>query len=830
MAQALYPGIAAAQDIGQNGVEFAGLRAYDGVSGYNSLREYFERAHNRQEVTSHGQGTFVGYNVRDDMQGITTHLGVIYLGMLKGKLHWLNKEKGLPAILTKSIYFTTGVVRWENFVPVQTPAMGVPPLARRMTQEIVSKAENYTLSFQMEGEHFGEDVGNIELSSNIAQIAGSMAHFMAREAYRALHFPQALRVVRRPMGNTEEDLIMYILAERDAHAMVHKHENGVQMLAELCSTRIRTGPSQLNATIGVFPMGKMSAIMTRNALYTHYDKAGEDGPKRLRNGIVTDEESGNVIETGVGLMLSNGVEIREGPAVQDNDSRVMEMNREVYTGDNFHIDHERDADYGIGRNGLPNLPWIRVFSATHDDWMPIHFEDAFRNCGRFRLVTGAAGPGKTHSDDPETYLWTLDMTPYADMDAANLPRATANGNADPFVYKLPAGDVVVRPWCSLPARPNYYDDLPKFYPPPARKLSIRELDTLRQYIYGLAERRRVLIAGLGAAPAAGAADLINASLPDDPDAEGDKPARWEQEMWELYKAREDTRNITRWNNNIATADAAGDFVADRIGARAAAEAAGGARDAFRARFQRRVVVPANSRTMREWAELVQFSLMRPSVGTRMQDVPFYVAGSVGYTFHGNLSYSMSHNVGNNSWLVRADFRLGVHMHDEHAVCVGRNAVYHGILSGSDARVMTFAQAQALAQNNFVMDHNHSSIYSICIPRNHVYWQDAGMTVTFDPNRTVSAVSGTFPIASTAVSQPHYPGYVFYNEHYGFGRLALNGMSGLDAPISPVLLRGGRQIPTKAGFREEVSKAHHGPEAPGVRETRMTGRRLNPVLI
>jgi hypothetical protein len=815
MATAFYPGTNAAQEYGLDGKPFSSVATTDAYGGFLSLQEYFNRAHNQQEVTNRGQGTYRSYQVKDDMPGITDTLRVIYVGLVSGKLHWLNGEKGLPAILSNNIYHISGIVRWENFTPTQTPAMGVPRFGRKVAKEIVSKSENYSMMFYMEDEQFSSKDGQATLSANMFFIAGQMSQFMAREAYRALHFAQTMRPINyASLGNDEESLVMAILAERDLFAMPHKHENGLYMLSEHCATRLVTGPSHVRPTVAVFPMGKISAMMGRNPLYTEYYRAGANGPKRLRDGMESNLETGEVTENKIGFTLVNGIQVLEGPFIEDNDSKIQEFHRSTYTGEFFHFTVPQDGFTGHPVNGVKPLPWIRVFSARDDQFNPILFEQAFRNCGRFELVPGVADDNASHGTDANTHLWTLNESNYRGGNETMYPKDTTSADADPFVY-YEGGRLKFRKWCDSPARPEYIDDLPTFYD---TKLNYSNEDLL-----ALADYETKVAVKFD--PTAFAAASTSVST-------------WDPKYAEMKMTIFKNSRKIKWNIHIA-----------KNGATGATEANVG-KDAFDAQAAAtvdlntfkmngvRLILEANGgpkgRTMREWSELVDHLLFRGAVGTRMQDVPFYKDGQVGNTFHGNMRFNMAQNVGNNSWAVRADCRIGIHIYDENSICVARNAIYHGIISGSDSRIMTVDQAVQLKNNNFAMDSNHPSIHSICIPKNDVRWRtSSGLSYSFDNDRVVIATAGTFPIASSGngESLPHYPGHKFYNELYGFSELSVHGFSTqLNLPFSPALLRGGVQYPTSAGFREEKSQGHHGPEASGVRETRMTGRRLNPILI
>jgi hypothetical protein len=800
---ALFPGLQARE------MNFAAIGAVDEQQGYQDI------ARNMGELkqimlTNNGQGTFRSFSTRNDMPDITEYVGVVYMGMLKGQLHWINGEKGLPVKITDKIYQMSAKVRFENFVPTQTPAMGVPRMARRTVEEVISKCEKYSLSFPMEGEHFFHDTGNLEMTNGLMAIAGNMAMFMAREAYRHLHFCQSIRGIGYQAGRDENSLILAILSDRDLFAMPHKHDNGLEMIAEHASTMLVSGPAHLKPDVAIFPMGKIGAMAMRSQLHTEYYKSGPSGPKRLRSGVDSDLETGEVKE-GSSFMLLNGVQVFEGPTIEDLDNAVQEFNRETYTGDFIHFTTPQDGHHGIGDSGEPALPWIRAFSASDDQWTPVNFEEAFMNCGRFRKIRGGAAAGDVpeYNPDPDTHLWELDPQYYLPLDENVYPQNGVGGNndnLDPFAY-VQAGNVVFRSWCEPPTRDDYTLDLPQFYNVDSLpKYSTEELIAHQRYIDLIL--------------AAGAAGFV----------EGAVPAGWDYGHWYMEVMIQRRRNWTRWNARISLVgqDAANNDA--NVGPDAVA--AGGLLNNYRYGDARRARIAAHNvkgRTMREWSELVEFLLFRGAVGTRMQDIPFYKSGRVGNTYHGETRYNMAQNVNDDMWLVRADCRIGIHIYDDNAVCVARNSIYHGIISGSNARIMTVQQAQTLKQRGFAMDPTHPAMHAICIPKRSIRWN--GNSNGFDNTRVVIATAGTFPVAHQGQSTPHYPGHRFYGQLYGFNELAIHDANAeLNLRFSPALLRGGVQYPTKSGFREERSQGHHGPEAPGVRETRMTGRRLNPILI
>ncbi len=769
----------------------------DEVAGFTALSDYFNSAYNQKEVNNQGQGTYRAYHVLDDMPGITNYLGVIYVGMLSGKLHWMNRELGLPAILTDKIYTSSTKVRWDNIVPSQVPAMGVPRIGRSVVEEVVSKAENWTLSFIMEDEHFGQDTGNIELTRNLMYIAGKMAEFMSIEAYRALHFCKSVRGVSYNAGNDEETFKMSVMDECDRFAMPHKSADGLQRLSELCINTLVTGSSHVRPDLGVVPIGKLGALIGSNPLYMEYYRAGQSGPKRIRAGFESDLDSGDLNDGNSGPMLVNGIRLMEGPAIDTNSGYTHLFSRVVYTGEFMNFTTPQDSY--LGTVGSSALPMVKVFSAKEDDWMPVGFEEAFVNCGRFVRVPGSANGNAPHNQDQSKHLWMIDVNAYVGMTDADLPKDVTDANADPFVY-MEGNALKIRPWAQSPLRSDYYDDLPDYH----------QLETFSSDDYLRVEAQEAREDFDPAAQGGWPAGLYAIRLRM---AENDKKIVWNKNLKILAAAA-----LTAVNTGIA--DAALNPTRAEVG------------DLYRASPTRSgLQATLRARTMLEWSKLLDFILVRAAVGTRMQDIPFYKAGAVGNTMCGRTRHSITQTNGNNSWLVRADCRIGVHIQDDDAVCVARNAIYHGIVSGSDARVMTVQQAQDLANNGFQMDASHPSIHSICIPKVSVRWNSGNGAAgnSYDYHRTMIATAGTLPIVGNngANTTPHYPGYRFYNRLYQFFRLAVHSLEGQDLAISPILIRGGVQYPTINGFREERSKGHHGYEAPGVRETRSTGRRLLP---
>lgn len=771
----------------------------DEMAGFTALSDYFNSAYNQREATNRGQGTYRAYHVLDDMKGITNYLGVLYVGMLSGKLHWMNRELGLPAILTDKIYTSSIKVRWDNVVPSQVPAMGVPRIGRSVVEEVVSKAENWTLSFIMEDEHFGQDTGNIELTRNLMYIAGKMAEFMSIEAYRALHFCKSARGVGYMAGNDEDTFRMSVMDECDRFAMPHKSADGLQRLSELCINTLVTGSSHVRPDVCVVPIGKLGALIGSNPFYMEYYRAGQSGPKRARGGFESDLDSGGLSDGNSGPMLINGIRLLEGPAINTSSGYTHLFSRLVYTGEFMNFMTPPDAYLGKDIDGREPLPMIRVFSAKEDDWMPVGFEDAFVNCGRFTIVPGAALETRTHNEDPSTHLWMIDIEAYNGMPDADLPEKISDANADPFVYKI-GGQVQIRKWAESPDRSDYFDDMPDYHH--IEFISEEELESLARYEAGVAAAF-------------------------DPAAQG----TWELTKWNLKKKIALNEKRVTWNNFIKNP-----------GATALAEANTGIPgtnadrtstvDQYKVSQQRLDLIGAGfrARTLKEWSRLCDFILVRGAVGTRMQDLPFYKSGAVGNTICGQTRHSITQTNGNNSWLVRADCRIGIHIQDDDSVCVARNAIYHGIVSGSDARIMTVKQAQDLMSNNFQMDSSHPSMHAICIPKNGLRWNygSGGASNSYDINQPMIATAGTLPVVGNGGNtSPHYPGFKFYNHLFGFSRLAIHNLESQETPFSPILIKGGVQYPTINGYREERSKGHHGYEAPGVRETRMTGRRLLP---
>ncbi len=166
--------------------------------------------------------------------------------------------------------------------------------------------------------------------------------------------------------------------------------------------------------------------------------------------------------------------------------------------------------------------------------------------------------------------------------------------------------------------------------------------------------------------------------------------------------------------------------------------------------------------------------------------------------------------------------------------VFRNVLYDGLGTGNNANVMSFEEAAALKTDGYVLREESAAMIAVPIPKPYI---DIGrgsgvVSPSFDPSRTIIALAGTIPLATrgSGNSEPHFPGYVACNHSFGWDVTRVTRMvGGSNLPIAPLLFRAGLIWPTSSGEIREDCHSLHGPSTQGTRETRVTGRRLNPTI-
>lgn len=448
-----------------NGLHFETLAAITNVDAVTALDTYFVQAHGKQNISGYGLGEAVNYRVLDDMPGITRFAGAIYIGLVRNNIHWLTTDAGLPLYMTNTVYQIINKFNFEQNIPMHTPAMGVPRTARQSSTTEIAKLEPLTQSFRIDGEAYARSFDSIEVVAGLSSAANGIAAANAREAYGAILFGKSINPFPPIATNTENELLSRAVDEGSLFAILHKRQNAFNYLTRRAQSVMQSSPTRMSANVAIVPFGKMAAL-TSTPGHTHYYLAGDIGPKRVRNGQLSDVDTGLVKDGDDKPLVMAGVEVKEAPFVVHFDTSAELMSRSVFTGDWFLFSPPENAYFG----SKGTLPWADAFSPEKDCRKRIQFEDMFKKCGFFKQVPGARvaqdEDAPQYNDDPSTYLWVVNEEPFLGMPPDTLPRHTKEAN--PFVYSIagPNGrgrQLVVRDWCIM-QQYEYIDDLPAYWP------------------------------------------------------------------------------------------------------------------------------------------------------------------------------------------------------------------------------------------------------------------------------------------------------------------------------------------------------------------------------
>lgn len=496
---------------------------------------YFNESRGRQSITGYGFGEAVNYRVLDDMGGITQLAGVIYIGLVKHAMHWLTTEQGLPLHFTNNVNQIIKRFHFEQNVPMHTPAMGVPRTARQVSFTDITQLKSYTQSFIVEGELYASRFDSIEVIAGLAASANGIAEYNAREAYGAILFGKSASPTGYNMANTEHALIERAMDEASLIAILHKRKNGFNYLARRAHSVMQSNPSRATPNVAIMPYGKMAAITSGNE-HTQLWSAGEIGPKRVKNGIISDINRGLVTDGDSTPLVIGGVEVREAPIVRHFDTTAEEISRRIYTGDFYEFSAPPNAHFGSDPDVLP---WAEGTSVEKDAEQRVHFEHLFHACGFFEEVPGIDGNDviKQHSDDINKRLWRINTARWNSIAESMLPQE--GNDADPFVYKR-GNNILVRDWCE-PEAHKYTSDIPVVW-----KL-------------GEINKEDVEIAAMTSLePWGGHIDIYNF----------DRSYGWPLTKWTVESTRRRNALYVDWNYNISTMPAGAaqiNFRPERVG-------------------------------------------------------------------------------------------------------------------------------------------------------------------------------------------------------------------------------------------------------------------------
>ena len=461
-------------NMSREGLHFASVAAVTDVDAVTTLDSYFINAQNRQPIVGFGYGEAVNYRVLEDMPGITEVASVIYIGLLRNNIHWINTDDGLPLHFTDAVYQLVKKYNFEENVPMHTPAMGVPRTSRQSTTTEIAKLRPLTQSFRIDGEVYARKFDSIQVIASLAAAANGINSSNARNAYGAILFGKSVSPLTPPSSNTNAELLFRAAEESSLFAIFHKRRDAFSYLAQRARVVMQTSPSRSTPNVAIIPFGKMSALSS-NAFETQYWLAGSIGPKRIKNGQPSDVDTGMVLDGDGTVLKKDGVEIREAPMVSNFDTSVDQMSRRVYLGGIELFSPPSMASFGAknGKGYGNGLPWCKRYSPEKDTHSIISFETLVERCGWFKKVPGAGVNGDMYNQDISKHLWCLDqdsMRRVLPNDPATLqnifPEANLNQPDPFFVYGNPpaggAPDIVPRPKWS-PRKTRYIDDINGFW-------------------------------------------------------------------------------------------------------------------------------------------------------------------------------------------------------------------------------------------------------------------------------------------------------------------------------------------------------------------------------
>lgn len=812
----------------QEGLHFASIMAVSDVDAVTTLDSYVINAQGRQPIAGYGHGEAVNSITLEKVPGMMEVAGIVYVGIVRRLIHWINTDDGLPLHFTEAVYQLIKKYRFEENIPQPTPAMGVPRTARQSSSTDIAKLHPLTQSFVIDGEVYSRGLDVIQVVASLSAAANGITSSNARNAYGAILFGKSISPLMPPSSNTDTELMIRAAEEKSLFGIFHKRKDAFSYLAQRARVVMQTSPSKRTPNVAIIPFGKMSALSSIASERDYY-LAGSVGPKRIKNGQPSDIDTGRIIDGDGTVLKKDGVEIREAPMVTNFDTSVEQMSRNLYVGSYELFSPPSTAVFGGGSNGGSGksygdgLPWCKRYSPEKDSFTKIEFATLVERCGWFKRIPGSGPDGDEYSEDITKHLWVVDpdVCPPGFVQGNNLD--FEGRDADPFFCLDDEGNVQVRErWKRK--KTNYIDDIPHYW----KYTDIPE------------EQLRL-------------AASQQAQGPFNPD----EPGEWPFTKWNVEKTLRQNDQRRRWNANIARLtpqelDAAFDnnmheaYIGDaavgpvNVGQNPAFMDRADALDRFNLLFEytfgesRRALIDANGAiegmTLAELAENVDFLLQSPMQEYFMQDVAFIRSGAeLGKTFMSNPTLNAGRDNLINEWNWVIQYRAAAIVMNPDLVTVFRNVIYDGMGTGNNSDVMTLQQAKDLANSNYVLQEGAPAIIAVPIPK---ISKSTGVKMldNIDPSRTILALSGTIPLGNreNADIRPHYPGYKLCSYLFGWDRLrVISPTPDHRLPIASMLFRGSLTWPTHGGEIVEECHDPHGLGAVGARDVRMYGRSMNP---
>lgn len=375
------------------------------------ISEYMSHALKEVMPKAPNLGLSRSYLVLEDIPSFESFTEVMYLGVLKHEMHWINAEL-LPPELTDSIQFTTETVIFERTIPTVVPQFGVANLSRSRQVKMQSKALTYASAITMEGEVYDTASLNHLLYDQMMQIVGANLLLLAIIAYTRLLECTKLQFAILETGRTLGALKAMMNKDIDMFAMPYKYKRGMYKFVHEHSSLMRSGYGGVNPTHCIMQPNKMRIIVTGSDEYAEYSMGGQKAVDRSTGDGIVDEIA--------------GVRIREGPCeYNENTGQPISIGYEVYTAD--HHEFQRWPDQVMDEN---DLPYIGLYDIEQDEVEDVRFIDAFKNNGRF---VREEHPTQPSNDDPYTHLWKLSPFAHPSFDSLTIKPAVVH-DEDPFFY------------------------------------------------------------------------------------------------------------------------------------------------------------------------------------------------------------------------------------------------------------------------------------------------------------------------------------------------------------------------------------------------------------
>lgn len=339
--------------------------ALDDAGLANDVNEAYRKAIYGQALRGDAPEIFKTSITKDDLAELTTDFQPMVIGLMKPEVHVLNSLV-FPTVITDDTTFRLHIMEWLHTVPTETPEFGTGRTIQK-TEHMVEKTLNrFSINFYVSYDVQALKAGKIDAMYSLEHIAGgicaNLAYMGMEEALNA-HPYEELPIYSASADSAK--LRANILDRRNQFTITVKEANGFNRAILRAKRNIVKRTGYKGDFVGFMPSDKRS-LLANNPLYTRYDQAGPNGPKRLFTGFQ-------------GFAEVEGVEFYEAPELpSDTRYEYSQLRMPVRVGEYAFLRRMPNLEEDETGNFFWNL-----LDSHSDRFSPIDARSCVEKCGFF---------------------------------------------------------------------------------------------------------------------------------------------------------------------------------------------------------------------------------------------------------------------------------------------------------------------------------------------------------------------------------------------------------------------------------------------------------------